>query len=76
MTTRAAVTSVPSKDHNWLGRLVFQTTQRQWIDITGVPAGDYIVHVEINAAHTFDEGANRYPNVIEQQFMCLIRGTK
>jgi hypothetical protein len=37
----------------------------QWIDITGVPAGDYIVHVEINGAHTFSEGANRYPNVVE-----------
>jgi len=37
----------------------------QWIDITGVPAGDYIVHIEINAAHTFPEGANRYPNVVE-----------
>jgi hypothetical protein len=30
-----------------------------------VPAGDYIVHVEINFAHTFPEGSNRYPNVIE-----------
>jgi len=37
----------------------------QWIDITGVPEGDYIVRVEINAAHTFSEGANRYSNVIE-----------
>lgn len=37
----------------------------QWIDITGVPEGDYTVRVTINAAHTFDEGTNRYPNVIE-----------
>ena len=37
----------------------------QWIDITGVPEGDYIVHMEINALGTFSEGQNRYPNVIE-----------
>ena len=37
----------------------------QWIDITGVPEGNYIVRVEIDAAGTFDEGANRYPNVTE-----------
>lgn len=43
----------------------FKQLSGQWIDITGVPEGDYIVHVEINAAHTFDEGDNRYPNVIE-----------
>jgi len=35
----------------------------QWIDITGVPEGDYIVRVEINAAGTFSEGRNLYPNV-------------
>ena len=38
----------------------------QWIDITGVPEGDYIVRVTINASNTFDEGQNRYPNVVEQ----------
>src|SRR5215472_1857061 len=43
----------------------FKQLSGQWIDITGVPEGDYIVHVEINAAHTFDEGANNYPDVIE-----------
>src|SRR5205807_8286638 len=43
----------------------FKQLSGQWIDITGVPEGDYIVHVEINAAHTFPEGANRYTNVIE-----------
>lgn len=37
----------------------------QWIDITGVPEGDYIVRVTINAAGSFDEGENRYPNVAE-----------
>jgi len=43
----------------------FKQLSGQWIDITSVPEGDYIVHVEINAAHTFSEGANRYPNVVE-----------
>jgi hypothetical protein len=37
----------------------------QWIDITGVPEGDYIVRVGINAAKTFSEGRNRYPDVIQ-----------
>lgn len=37
----------------------------QWIDITGVPEGDYIVRVTINAAGTFDEGQNRYTNAVE-----------
>ena len=46
----------------------FKQLSGQWIDITGVPEGDYIVHVEINAAKTFDEGANKYPNVIETTF--------
>jgi hypothetical protein len=43
----------------------FKQLSGQWIDITGVPEGDYIVHVEINFAHTFPEGANKYTNVIE-----------
>lgn len=37
----------------------------QWIDITGVPEGDYTVRVTINAVGTFDEGQNKYPNVVE-----------
>lgn len=37
----------------------------QWIDITGVPEGDYIVRVTINASGSFDEGEDRYPNVAE-----------
>jgi hypothetical protein len=35
----------------------------QGIDITGVPEGDYIVRITVNPI--FDEGENRYPNVIE-----------
>src|SRR6476620_10060044 len=40
----------------------------QWIDITGIPEGDYIVRVTINAAGTFDEGQNRYTNSVETSF--------
>ena len=43
----------------------FKQLSGQWIDITGVPEGDYIVHVEINAAGTFPEGKNKYSDVIE-----------
>jgi lysyl oxidase len=37
----------------------------QWIDITGIPEGDYIVRVTINRIGIFDEGQNRYPNTIQ-----------
>ena len=37
----------------------------QWIDITGVPEGDYVVRVTVNFAGIFNEGQNRYPNVVE-----------
>ena len=37
----------------------------QWIDITGVPEGDYVVRVTINQLPIFDEGENRYPNVVQ-----------
>src|SRR6185369_14333397 len=34
----------------------------QWIDITGVPEGDYSVRVTVNMIGIFDEGQNRYTN--------------
>lgn len=37
----------------------------QWIDITGVPEGDYIVRVTLNPEKIFDEGQDRYSNVTE-----------
>ena len=36
----------------------------QWIDITGVPEGDYVARVTINLAGIFDEGEDLYPNQI------------
>ena len=49
------------------GDWYFKQLSGQWIDITGVPEGDYIVRAEINAANTFAQGQNRYPDVIEAQ---------
>lgn len=49
------------------GDWYFKQLTGQWIDITGVPEGDYIVRVTINLSGTFNEGFNRYPNVVETQ---------
>ncbi len=46
------------------GDWYFKQLTGQWIDITGVPEGDYIVRVRINSDGTFDEGTNRYTNVV------------
>ena len=48
----------------------------QWIDITGVQDGDYILHVKINAAETFGEGTNFYPNVFETRIHLPLPQTK
>ncbi|HEU4710907.1 MAG TPA: lysyl oxidase family protein [Pyrinomonadaceae bacterium] len=47
------------------GDWYFKQLTGQWIDITGVPEGDYIVRVSINTAGTFDEGTNKYVNSVE-----------
>jgi hypothetical protein len=46
------------------GDWYYKQLSGQWIDITGVPEGDYVVRVAVNAAKFFAEGENRYPNVI------------
>ena len=47
------------------GDWYFKQLTGQWIDITGIPEGDYIVRVSINLVNTFDEGSNRYTNAVE-----------
>jgi hypothetical protein len=47
------------------GDWYFKQLTGQWIDITGIPEGDYIVRVTINFSNTFDEGTNSYPNSVE-----------
>ena len=46
------------------GDWYYKQLSGQWIDITGVPEGDYIVEVTVNAIGLFDEGENRYPNTV------------
>lgn len=46
------------------GDWYFKQLSGQWIDITGVPEGDYIVSVTVNAIGLFEEGQNRYPNTV------------
>ena len=48
----------------------------QWIDITGVPEGDYVVRVTINLAGIFDEGEDLYPNQTRLTFTYPIRATR
>ena len=47
------------------GDWYFKQLTGQWIDITGIPEGDYVVRVTVNLSRTFDEGSNRYQNVVE-----------
>jgi hypothetical protein len=47
------------------GDWYYKQLSGQWIDITGIPEGDYIVRVTINALGMFNEGKNLYPNVVE-----------
>ena len=48
---------------------VVRSREERKFQYPGIPTtcdgSETVVHVEINAAHTFSEGQNRYPNVIE-----------
>lgn len=47
------------------GDWYYKQLDGQWIDITGVPKGKYLLRVEVDAEDIFDEGEDRYPNVVE-----------
>jgi lysyl oxidase len=49
------------------GDWYYKQLSGQWIDITGIPEGDYIVEVTVNAIGLFDEGGpgECYPNTIQ-----------
>ena len=47
------------------GDWYYKQLDGQWIDITGVAEGWYTLRVSINTGKIFDEGDNRYPNVVE-----------
>jgi hypothetical protein len=46
------------------GDWYYKQLSGQWIDITGVPEGDYEVVMGINVSGTFDEGEDRYTNEV------------
>lgn len=49
------------------GDLYYKQLPGQWIDVTGVPEGDYELEVEINLQpdpFKFDQGENRYADVV------------
>jgi hypothetical protein len=58
------------------GDWYYKQLSGQWIDITGVPEGDCIAQVRINAAGMFNEGENRYTNIVETRSMFPIHGTR
>jgi hypothetical protein len=47
------------------GDWYYKQLSGQWIDITGIPEGDYIVRASVNISNAFDEGSNRYTNSVE-----------
>lgn len=44
------------------GDLYDRTLDGQWVDVTGVPAGDYVLVVEVNVAGKVVEADDRWPN--------------
>lgn len=42
-----------------------RTVDGQWVDVTGLPQGDYLLRVTINAEGTLPEAVNVHPNTVE-----------
>lgn len=70
LDTVAVVFGVPSMNFDcdyqglssgW-GDLYDRTLDGQWVDVTGVPAGDYVLVVEVNVAGKVVEADDRWPN--------------
>lgn len=45
--------------------LYARTVPGQWVDVTGVPAGDYWLHVTVNAEGTLPEAVDYHPNTAQ-----------
>lgn len=42
-----------------------KTISGQWLDVTGLPGGSYLLRVTLNPAGLIPEGANKYANVLD-----------
>jgi hypothetical protein len=42
-----------------------RTVEGQWVDVTGVPAGDYVLRVTVNATGRIVEATDVHPNTVE-----------
>jgi hypothetical protein len=58
------------------GDWYYKQLSGQWIDITGVPEGDYRVQVTVNAIDLFDRARIATPTRSRRGFTCRIRARR